>query len=432
MKEIVKYIISFLLGEQNSYLVNQIEYTNNSKAKIVIVPSRFFDDDVYMTQASMPQMPLDEIDGVPLLFGNKQIVWDNQRLVISADIIASTFFLITRYEEYINHKDRDEYGRLKGLRSFPYQAGFLMRPIVDEYGRLLRKWLRRVGFYVEEPLNNYNHVYLTHDVDQIWKVKNLYLALRMACGKIIRHEEDKYESIKLWYNYKRYDEIYTFPWLIKMDQDVKQYLGKDICTDIYFIEAGGRSEYDIPYYKNIFRVKDLIQLLKKNGAVIGIHSSFSAGEKPEKVIKEKRRLEKISREAIRWNRHHYLCSREPKDFEALIAAGVTDDFTMGYADVVGFRLGTCRAVKWINPLSKKVTSLTLHPLTVMECTLDSKKYMNLGEEAAYHMIYKMLKNCKQFHGEVVLLWHNSTVCISESSYQRRMYEKTLKLLKTDI
>ena len=92
MKEIVKYIISFLLGEQNSYLVNQIEYTNNSKAKIVIVPSRFFDDDVYMTQASMPQMPLDEIDGVPLLFGNKQIVWDNQRLVISADIIASTFF----------------------------------------------------------------------------------------------------------------------------------------------------------------------------------------------------------------------------------------------------------------------------------------------------------------------------------------------------
>ena len=33
----------------------------------------------------------------------------------------------------------------------------------------------------------------------------------------------------------------------------------------------------------------------------------------------------------------------------MIRAGITDDFTMGYADIAGFRLGTCRSVRWINP-----------------------------------------------------------------------------------
>lgn len=76
-------------------------------------------------------------------------------------------FLITRYEEYVNKEDRDQYGRLLGRKSLPYRSGFLMRPIVDEYGKLLRGWLRETGFSVEEPLDEYGHIYLAHDVDEI-------------------------------------------------------------------------------------------------------------------------------------------------------------------------------------------------------------------------------------------------------------------------
>ena len=34
-------------------------------------------------------------------------------------------------------------------------------------------------------------------------------------------------------------------------------------------------------------------------------------------------------------------------------AGITDDFTIGYPDVAGFRLGTSRPVHWINPENKR-------------------------------------------------------------------------------
>lgn len=428
MENFIDYIIRFLLGEQNSHLVSKVEYAEKSSASVVIVPSDFFNDNVYMTPASIPQLPLKEINGVPLLFGDEQVIREGQQLIVSADIIASTFFLITRYEECLNKTNRDRYGRLAGTESFPCRAGFLMRPVADEYGKLLRAWLREVGIHVEEPPAEYEHIYLTHDVDRIWRWKSLYRAFRTFAKRAVLCKRNMFESLKQWFAYEKYDEFYTFPWMVEADGRAAECLGREKCTIIYFMKGGGKSEFDEPYFKYISRVKKLVHFLLESGAVIGLHASFSAGEAPEKIMEEKERLEKISGEVITWNRNHYLCSREPKDMAFLISAGITDDYTMGFADIIGFRLGTCRAVKWINPLSKEVTSLTLHPLTVMEGTL-SEEYMDLNENEAESIVKEMLDITKQFHGEAVILWHNSTLVDSEESYQRRLYEKTLEVLK---
>ena len=82
---------------------------------------------------------------------------------------------------------------------------------------------------------------------------------------------------------------------------------------------------------------------------------------------------------------------------------------MGYADVAGFRLGTCKSIRWINPKTQKVTSLILHPLMIMDCTLTEKKYMNLPEKEAINISHQIIKNCKQHGGDLCLLWHNQSV-----------------------
>lgn len=428
MEHFIEYIIQFLLGEQNQHLISEVAYIEKSSAAVVIIPSEFFSDNVYMTQSSMPKLPLKEIEGIPLLFGSEEITRKERQIVISADIIASTFFLISRYEECVNRTNRDRYGRMIGTKSLPYRAGFLMRPVVDEYGKLLRKWLRETGIHVEEPSAGYKHIYLTHDVDQIWQVRSLYCAFKTFAKRFVLCKKDMFESLKLWFAYEKYDEIYTFPWLAEVDERTIDYLGKEQCTIIYFMKGGGKSEFDTPYFKYIFRLKKLMRFLLASGATIGLHASFSAGKVPEKIIREKKNLEKISGEKIVWNRNHYLFSKNPEDMNFLISAGITDDFTMGYADTVGFRLGTCKTVKWINPFSKEVTSLTLHPLTIMEHTF-SEEYMDLNEDTAESVIKEMLSITREFCGEVVVLWHNSTVTASKETYQRRLYEKTLEALK---
>ena len=106
--------------------------------------------------------------------------------------------------------------------------------------------------------------------------------------------------------------------------------------------------------------------------------------------------------------------------------GITDDFTMMFPDQVGFRLQTTRAVRWINPQTMKLTNLVLHPMAVMDCTLSNANYMNLSEDEAYFECQRLFEKIHQNAGEVVLLWHNTSV--TPDSYHRSLYPKLLNIL----
>ena len=148
MKAVISYITKFLIGgEKAGTLSSLVGYTSDpnkfSRYRVVIIPSPFFRDEVYGTSESMPKLPLEKIEGVPLLFGSSKTEWQGDTWVVHADIIASAYFLLTRYEEIRKRNIRDIHGRFPGKESLPFKAGFIHRPIVDEYGRLLRRWLRQ-------------------------------------------------------------------------------------------------------------------------------------------------------------------------------------------------------------------------------------------------------------------------------------------------
>ena len=193
MEKVISYLIKFLLGEENEKLVQHVKYGTDTSVAVRILSSNFFDEDTYMTSESVPQLPLKEINGIPILFGESRITKENGQIIIHADLIASTFFLISRYEECVR---RDEHGRFIGKESLPYKAGFLGRPIVDEYGVILRECLRKAGFEVKEPESGFSHIYLTHDVDQIWTWGNYYRALRTVIKRIIKNNSDKLQPLK--------------------------------------------------------------------------------------------------------------------------------------------------------------------------------------------------------------------------------------------
>lgn len=113
---------------------------------------------------------------------------------------------------------------------------------------------------------------------------------------------------------------------------------------------------------------------------------------------------------------------------ALVNCGITDDYTMGYADVAGFRLGTCKPVKWINPRTCYLTTLSLHSLVVMDCTLDRTEYMNLNYDDAYKCCLKLINIVRRHNGEWVGLWHNSSVSVLSGGYQRELFKSIIQSL----
>lgn len=430
MNQTIYYIIRFLLGVDRAGAYSSlIGYTSDvrlfHKYKVVIVPSGFFQSSVYGTPESLPQLPLKEIEGVPLLFGTPKEECFEETWVIYADIIASSYFLLSRYEEIQKRDIRDKHGRFPGKESLPYKAGFIHRPIVEEYGKLLRHWLRKACVHIPEPQPELQKIWLTHDVDAPFFCRSL----RNICRETLKGIGFR-KALKLYQGPLEKDPYYTFPWMLEQDSLVKNRFG-DRCHILFFLKAGGRHANDKPHYQvRSHDIQKLLHLFKKNKALLGLHSSYEAGIYPDLIPEEKMRLEHDWKlENIHLNRHHYLASREPEDLTKLIKAGITDDFTMGYADVSGFRLGTCRPVKWINPMTRQLTSLTLHPLSVMDCTLSESQYMGLSPDEAYQYCAGLVREIRQYRGEIVWLWHNTSFAGTESDYHKKLYVRLLNELK---
>ena len=389
MKEIIEYIITFLLygnanaAKQVGYTADEAEWHNY---RVVIVPNGHLGKEIIMPN-------LNEAKGEKLeVEGTKSKTW-----VIHTDIIYNTFFFISRAEEVINPQ-RDEHGRFLAKHSILGINNRLMIPTVDEYARMLMKLLD-----LPLPTPSFSQIYLTHDVDTIAH----YRHLRGAIGGIVRGEWRKVmASLKDIHN----DPAFTFSWLIAQDKKVE---GAEC---IYFVKYTEGKGYDYPQYNlnsNDFAI--VKQLIENSGAQIGWHGSYYGGDKANRLLGDKAGL----------HRSHYLrCSID--QMQRLAEVGVTDDFTMMFPDQVGFRLQTTRPVRWINPKTMTLTHLTLHPLTVMDCTLSNTNYMNLNEDEAYFECQRLFEKIHQNAGEIVLLWHNTTP--TGNTYHHSLYPKLLAML----
>lgn len=425
LESVIRYIVLFLLGENNEQWVDHVSYTPTAQSSVNIVPSAFFDQGYYLQPGSLPKLPLKEIRGIPLLYGNEKTDTMDGKISTNADIIASTFFLITRYEEYIRPDIRDCHGRFPGKESLPYRAGFLQRPIVEEYGKLLRQWLRETGVPVTEPEKGIRNVFLTHDMDYPWMYSSRFRRFLSIIKDLVFRRELSAALEKTLHFWEK-DPFYgAFDWLRKQDGMALQKLGREKCKVIYFLLcADGKSPHDSPYSQKTARTKRLVRRLRKD-AQIGLHTCFYSGEHPENLDQDLQIFRKIAGQSPTQNRYHFLTCREPEDLRILADRGITDDYTFAYADAAGFRLGTCRPVKWIDAASLTVTELMLHPMTIMECTLDGENYMNLKEAEAVAYSRALIDQVYEHSGEVVLLWHNTSVASTAQNYQRRLYCKVL-------
>jgi hypothetical protein len=420
-KATIAYISRFLLGgdgEDISALLSEISYGKDNekmKTRVRIVASSFFEDNIYGTRESLPQLPLPvlshrDIDGLwvhtPLLFGTPEVEMVDNVLIIHADVVASTFFLLSRYEEYVRRDECDVHGRFPGKSSLPFRLGVLQRPIVDEYGRWFRKKLRDFGLLVPEPTVGFRALWLTSDLDIPFLYRSVKGLIRGCLpGKNwIKRVVSAGETFLL---HREKDPAYTYSYLLNCYNEMIASSFDFPCRAVWFFKSGQGSAFDKPFFSPASRdMQHVVQLCGQHGVEIGLHTSYMSSEQPQRVGEEKSRLERATRQKIRYNRYHFLACREPEDALVLPENGLTDDFTMGYADVAGFRLGTCRPVTCILPTDKQIYPLTFHPLTLMEGTLYDQRYMNLPEKEALEYSLNLLSEIYKFRGEIVFLFHN--------------------------
>jgi hypothetical protein len=385
-----------------------------------IKPSGFFGPG-YLNAPCPSPINLPRLVDTPVIFGGSSVIGNNQTLDTDADLLASSYFMTTRYEEVIRRETRDCHGRFPGRESLPFRAGFLSRPIVDEYTLIFRSWLNQLRVPHPERTRSFKTL-LTHDVDYLGRYYKPYDPFRTLGSVLLGRQpiQRAAECLAVTAGITR-DPFDTFDEMFEYDQQID--------ADVYyFFMAGGKSQLDGKYRIGWRRTKRLLQRCREAGAVVGLHTSYEASRNRSLIAKEKRKLEDVLGDRVHHNRHHILAWREPEDGWDLAAAGITWDSTLGYADVAGFRLGVCRPIPLFDPVSMQPFGIEEHPLIVMECTLDRPQYMGLDQDEAFCYCRDLIDTIRKHDGEFVVLWHNTAFATDPPSYQRDLYTQMLQVL----
>ena len=318
------------------------------------------------------------------------------------DYLACCFYLLSRYEEYQSFA-ADAHGRFPAEASHAAKYNYLHRPVVREWAALLGRQLLKTFPDLPAPKVHAWHFQPTYDIDLLWAYR--YRGLRgvaagfrdLLTGHFRRawnrltssSESDPYNSLAFLRslhlppgpNAPALQPIWF--WLLTNKTDPKDV-----------------NPYPIPAAQ-----KRAIQALVATETV-GIHPGYRAAEHPATLKAEIERLEEITGRSIRHSRQHFLRLRLPETYRELRNAGITHDYTMGYADDVGWRAGTNLPFFWYDLEREEATGLTIHPFAAMDATLNS--YLKLGPDEAKARVLDLAKKVRPFGGDFMLLWHNSS------------------------
>ncbi len=408
----IKYTFDCLLGD---FLGLEYSYELHESKDFVIVCGRsciriissFFDRADALTLYNVENLPssptnvsirLGDVSlDVLTFYGSPSFRVGDYEIEFDFDLVAATFFMLTRWEEYIS-SERDMHDRFVSANAYAVQHGFIKRAIVNEYVELLWAALSQLKVKQSRRKREFR-IIPTHDVDRPyawWGKKDVIRSLAGATLKR-RHMGEFKAIIKSLCQGVDLVDTHDLFMLSAEKENVQCH---------FFFMSGGNSMYDNRYQIDHPRIRSLVQQVVARGHSVGLHPSYNSYLDSNMLHDEKNRLEAVVKKPVLSGRHHYLRFEVPATWRIWDEVGMSWDSTMNFADITGFRCGVCYPFKTFDIEHRVMLNLVERPLIVMEGS-----YMVYQKATVEHAIEDamLLKQVvRRYDGEFVFLWHNSS------------------------
>lgn len=323
----------------------------------------------------------------------------NRNSKYNFDLFSASFFLISRYEEYLPFM-KDKYGRFPASESIAYQKDFMQKPLIDIWAKDLSNKLK--GSFADLQITRPEYKFTpTIDIDAAYAYKHKG-ALRVVGGYLKSIRDLNFKDIiartKVFLGREK-DPFDTFNYLFDIIHRKK-------LKAIFFVLFAdyGTNDKNTPTYSQAFR--ELVSYIGDN-AKVGIHPSFTSNTVTSKLKKEISGLSKTVHQEIIKSRQHFLIIHMPSTYRNLITYGITDDYSMGFADEIGFRASTSMPFLFYDLEMEYTTSFRIHPFAAMEGTL--RDYKQLSVEEALIEFKNIIDEIKAVNGTFISIWHNESV-----------------------
>ena len=427
------YILDVLLGERLG-LQYQLLCENRSDYELSLpnghrltLADTFFgscdESEGYLQVTQVPSKirhldsPLALEPDVPIIYGTEEIAITETHIHMGADIVAGAFFLLTRWEETLYPALHDEHGRVPAESTLACRAGFLQRPVVDEYVELLWHALQHLG--ISQPRREVAFKLVpTHDIDQ-----HLFYNTPLKAVWVALHQ---------WAGSKRYapyvpalthtqhtstprnpDPYNTYSYLMQ--------LAEEAGTQAYFFFKATRhnNRYEHSYGLTSDFIQKLFAEINRRRHHIGFHAGYHTHLNPEAFAVELDCLRKAAEQAgvkqpVAAGRQHFLRFEVPGTWECWDSQNLVWSSTAGHATQPGFRCGTCHSFPVFNAITRQKLQLRERPLLIMETSLFQNNeqivHTDILSVEAFRKAWLALRaTVQRYKGEFVFNWHNNTL-----------------------
>lgn len=333
------------------------------------------------------------------------------------DPLAGIFWMLSRYEEYQNPA-RDAYGRFQASQSLLYQAGVLEEAPADAYIELLWTWLE-TQFPKIQRLQPTLTIQPGVDVDLCYSYLGKPL-LRQAGGilrELIRGQWRDLLDRWMVLSRQKPDPYDTYArlesWHAEIARAAQGGVGGNPALlirarpPLFMLLTGSYDRLDPAHHPSSPYLRRLARYLRLGGAQLGWHPSLRSNRDDKAARLEIQAWSALAGgdEALD-TRQHYLSLEVTRQPARLVAWGVRRDYSMGYAEAIGFRAGTAHSFGWYDLNTESAFPLQMHPVALMDVTLNH--YLGLELDTAPPRVAKVLESYRRYGGYFSLLWHNSS------------------------
>jgi hypothetical protein len=317
---------------------------------------------------------------------------------LSFDIFAASFYLLSRYEEYLPHT-KDMYARYAFENSLAHKEGFLTLPLVNIWLQDFKKTV--TDQFPELIVHHSSLTFLpTYDIDIAWSYK--HKGFWRNTGGILRSLVKGQwsliaERISVLRG-KQKDPFDAFGWMNQLHEQHK------LKPYYFFLVPEKRGSYD----KNILPASESMQNLIRDHVIrypIGVHPSWKSGDDVSLLKKEIALLSALNGNQITSSRQHYIRFNLPDGYRRLIDNGIKFDFSMGYGSINGFRASVASPFYWYDLEKEQETNLLLFPFCYMEA--NSFYEQKFTAEQALEEMHHYYKAVQSANGYFIMIWHNS-------------------------
>jgi hypothetical protein len=349
----------------------------------------------------------------------QKVFFKNSKLSIPFDLFGAAFWLLSRYEEYLPFKG-NRYHVFDYRNSLAWQNNFLDVPLVNLWTCKLRDELFKkfptLGFK-NRPFS----FKVTVDIDSAYKFKHKGIA-RSFAGIISDIWRRQYKQLTqriqtLFFNQK--DEYDCYDFLIEAGKPYRRNI-------LYFFLLGDYGLNDKNHSANNLKYRQLIQHLADYSET-GIHPSFASNGHLQQLKIEMARLRQIVHTDVVNSRQHFGILHFPNTYQHLIQAGISNDYSLGYTNINGFRASMAAPFPWYDLRNEEESALILHPFCMNDVAIESHARKNSEKPIDVFLYYLYLN--KHYGGELVMIFHNDVLANTEAGRKwQNFYKQILELL----